>query len=270
MNSLHRKAVSIIIVFVAIRALFLIVKESFLKPKEIIVYSPTPNQVVDGYIRIEGKARGYWFFEGDFPVEVVNERGDVLATHYVQAVGDWMTKDFVPFKGEIRFIIREEGKAYLVLRKDNPSGEPKYDKEFRVPIYLKRTETVRVKVFFCNSKLNPEALDCSLVFPVEREIVKGSIVDLISNTVLELLKGPTEEEREEGYFSEINPGVRVKSIRIKNGIARIDFDEQFLYGLGGSCKVSAIRAQIEKTLNQFEGIREVVITVNNMEDVLQP
>lgn len=266
----RRRLFFIIGLFLLLGVLFLIAKFTLLKTQEIVVYSPSPNQVVDGYIKIEGKARGYWFFEGDFPVEVINERGDVLATHYVQAVGDWMTKDFVPFKGEIKFIVREEGKGYLILRRNNPSGEPSFDKEFRVPIYLKRTETVKVKVFFCNSKLNPEALDCSLVFPVEREIVKGSREELISNTILELLKGPTEEEREDGYFSEINPGVRLKSISVENGIALIDFDEQFLYGFGGSCRVSAIKAQIERTLKQFDGIREVVVTVNNREDVLQP
>ncbi|PIP22172.1 MAG: hypothetical protein COX38_02115, partial [Candidatus Nealsonbacteria bacterium CG23_combo_of_CG06-09_8_20_14_all_39_25] len=48
-------------------------------------------------------------------------------------------------------------------------------------------------------------------------------------------------------------------------------DEQLEFQVGGSCKVSAIRAQITQTLKQFPTVDEVVISINGRtEDILQP
>ena len=48
-------------------------------------------------------ARGHWFFEGSFPVMVVDWDGRIIATHFATAQDDWMTEDFVRFEGEIEF-----------------------------------------------------------------------------------------------------------------------------------------------------------------------
>jgi len=43
------------------------------------------------------------------------------------------------------------------------------------------------------------------------------------------------------------------------------------FQVGGSCRVSAIRAEIIQTLKQFSTIKEVIISINNRtEDILQP
>jgi len=43
------------------------------------------------------------------------------------------------------------------------------------------------------------------------------------------------------------------------------------YQVGGSCRVSAIRAQIIETLKQFSTVKNVVISINGRtEDILQP
>jgi spore germination protein GerM len=50
-----------------------------------------------------------------------------------------------------------------------------------------------------------------------------------------------------------------------------DFNERLEYQVGGSCRVSAIRAQISETLKQFPTIKDVIILINGRkEDVLQP
>jgi hypothetical protein len=46
----------------------------------IYVTSPGPNQEIISPLIIEGKARGTWFFEGDFPVLLSDENGNILAS----------------------------------------------------------------------------------------------------------------------------------------------------------------------------------------------
>jgi spore germination protein GerM len=54
-------------------------------------------------------------------------------------------------------------------------------------------------------------------------------------------------------------------------VARVDFDEQLNYQVGGSCRVMAIRAQIEQTLKQFSTVDSVIISVNGQtEGILEP
>ena len=48
-----------------------------------------------------------------------------------------MTTDYVPFQASVKFkaTIAQTGSiGALVLRKDNPSGEPAYDDAFTVPV----------------------------------------------------------------------------------------------------------------------------------------
>ena len=87
----------------------------------------------------------------------------------------------------------------------------------------------------------------------------------------ELLKGPTLEEQEKGYFTNINSGVNINNLIVKNNVARVDFDEQLEFQVGGSCRVMAIRSQITGTLVQSSEINDVIISINGrIEDILQP
>jgi len=135
--------------------------------------------------------------------------------------------------------------------------------------FTNQGDTVTVRVFFSNSQEDPQALDCEKVYSVERQISENK---LMAQTVLEeLLKGPILEEQEKGYFTSINSGVNINSLVIEDNIAKVDFDEQLEYQLGGSCRVMAIRSQITETLLQFSEIVDVIISVNGRtEDILQP
>ena len=125
-----------------------------------------------------------------------------------------------------------------------------------------------VKVFFNNNKIDPE-FSCNKVFPVEREISKTEAVARAA--IEELLKGPTSKEKSEGFFTSINPGVKIQKLTIEDGVVKIDFDEQLEFQVGGSCRVAAIRAEISQTLKQFPTVKEVIISINNRtEDILQP
>lgn len=125
-----------------------------------------------------------------------------------------------------------------------------------------------VKVFFSSNKIDSTRTDCSLVFPVSREIDNE---DIERATLNELFKGLTEQEVENGYFTDIPEGVEIKSLNISDGIARVDLSNELELGVSGSCRVIGIRAQIEETLKQFNTVESVLISIDGKtEDILQP
>ncbi len=129
-------------------------------------------------------------------------------------------------------------------------------------------KTMTVKIFFGNIKEDPEVLNCEKVYSVERQVLKSKA---IIQALEELLKGPTVEEQEKGYLTNINSGVNINNLIVKNNVARVDFDEQLEFQVGGSCRVMAIRSQITGTLVQSSEINDVIISINGrIEDILQP
>jgi hypothetical protein len=80
-------------------------------------------------------ARGNWFFEGSFPVELVDDSGD-LAQTIATAKGDWMTDAFVPFEATLQIPKNLAGPATLILKRDNPSGLPDYDRSISIPVFV--------------------------------------------------------------------------------------------------------------------------------------
>ncbi|MDO8424740.1 MAG: GerMN domain-containing protein [bacterium] len=238
------------------------------KSNLIRVSSPKPEEKVKTPLKISGEARGNWFFEASFPIKLLNEKEEVVGQAIAQAKEDWMTESFVPFEALIDFPPTLSGKGTLVFKKDNPSGLLEFDDELKIPVIFEPQESMRVKAFFNNSNLDPE-FSCNNVFPVEREVVKTQSVARAA--LEELLKGPTEKEMDEGFSTSLNSGVKIQSLTIENGLARIDFDESLEFQVGGSCRVSAIRAQITETLRQFPTISQVLISIDGRtEDILQP
>ena len=235
---------------------------------DVIVTYPVKNQIISSPLLIEGKARGTWFFEASFPIKLLDKDGNQLAVAIAQAQSDWMTEDFVSFKARLSWNSPAQMSGILVFEKDNPSGLPENAGEFKLPVVIGISDNIIVKTYFNNSNMDPE-FSCNKVFPVEREVPKTQATARVA--IEELLKGPTDEEKSLGFFTSINPGVKIQHLTIENGTAKIDFDEQLEFQVGGSCRVSAIRAEITQTLNQFPTIKEVIISVNNRtEDILQP
>lgn len=104
----------------------------------ITIDSPRPNAEITSPMTIEGKARGTWYFEASFPIELQNEAGVVIAIAPAQAQSEWMTENFVPYKLELSFPSQPAGsKGKLILKKDNPSGLPEHDDSLIVPVLFK-------------------------------------------------------------------------------------------------------------------------------------
>jgi hypothetical protein len=100
--------------------------------------SPSKDQPITSPLKVTGKARGNWYFEGSFPVILTDENGKVVTQGVAQAQGEWMTEELVPFETLLTFTQPIQGtKGKLTLKKDNPSGLPENDKSFEVPVYFK-------------------------------------------------------------------------------------------------------------------------------------
>ena len=95
---------------------------------------PTPGQIITSPVTVEGRARGYWYFEASFPVKLTDEYGNLLAISPAQAQDEWMTENFVPFKVTLTFDKGTATKGYLILEKDNPSGDPAKDQSLKIPV----------------------------------------------------------------------------------------------------------------------------------------
>lgn len=102
----------------------------------IVVQTPFPGAVTGKQFTVSGKARGYWYFEASFPIELLDKDGKLLSTTVAQAKTDWMTEDFVPFSVEIKAPASYIGPATLVLKKDNPSGLEKNDASISIPMTI--------------------------------------------------------------------------------------------------------------------------------------
>lgn len=100
----------------------------------IVIYSPRPNTKISSPIAVSGKARGMWFFEADFPVQLLDDSGNIIASSIAQAQSDWMTEDFVEFLAMIEFKTPPTPTGKLILKKDNPSDLPEHDNQLIVPV----------------------------------------------------------------------------------------------------------------------------------------
>ncbi|PIR82407.1 hypothetical protein COU20_02695 [Candidatus Kaiserbacteria bacterium CG10_big_fil_rev_8_21_14_0_10_59_10] len=94
-----------------------------------------PGVTVLPQFTVTGQARGMWFFEADFPIEVLDMEGNRIAMEIATAEGEWMTEEFVPFSAT--FDLGEySGPATLVLHRSNASGLPEHDASMSVPIVV--------------------------------------------------------------------------------------------------------------------------------------
>ncbi|MBU1092272.1 hypothetical protein KJ836_01180 [Patescibacteria group bacterium] len=106
--------------------------------EDICVYGAKEAMVVKSPLELTGEARGTWFFEASFPVEIIDGNSNLLAQGLAQSHGDWMTENLVPFTVTgLKFELPLTDTGTLVLKKDNPSGLPTNDASFTIPIRFK-------------------------------------------------------------------------------------------------------------------------------------
>lgn len=101
----------------------------------ITVSAPTSGSKVSSPVTVTGTARGNWYFEASFPIEILDSTGKVIGQGHAEAQGDWMTENFVPFKAVVTFTSPGAGtKGTIRVKNDNPSGDPARDKHADLPV----------------------------------------------------------------------------------------------------------------------------------------
>jgi len=112
------------------------------KAADLIVTSPKPHQQVCSPLIVTGKAKSAWFFEGVFPLRLLDEQCHEITTDQAKAQGPWTTGDFVPFAGTLTFTVAKPTKSILVLQNDNPSGLPENARKKEIPLMLLPAKSV--------------------------------------------------------------------------------------------------------------------------------
>lgn len=97
---------------------------------------PRPNRLIKSPLKIEGEARGFWFFEADFPVRLLDANDRELGVAIAKTSLEWMTEDFVSFETTLEFQTPTTKKGTLILEKDNPSGLPENADQLRIPVHF--------------------------------------------------------------------------------------------------------------------------------------
>lgn len=232
--------------------------------QEIRVDFPKPNDAVGLPLTITGEAR---VFENVFGYRLLSADGKKLLEGYGEAKAK-NTGEFGPFSLTVNYADpgTETGTLELVefAIEDGLESE-----KVVIPIRFAPVEATEVKVYFSNTNKDPKALSCETTYPTTRRIAKTPAV--ATEALRELVRGATGLEQLLGFMTSINPGTELLSLKIENGVAKADFNEALQQGVAGSCRVMAIRSQIENTLKQFDSVKEVIISINGRsEDILQP
>lgn len=241
--------------------------------EDLVSFSVKPDDKVSGLLNLSGVVKGGYFFEANIEVHLLDSNQNILRSGYGMATADWMTVEAIPFTSTIDSL-GINGPGYIMLRQDDPSGgeSGRPVKKILIPVIFDnlKQETMSIQLYFPNKIFNPESFDCSLVYPVTRIIPKTQAV--ASATIFELIKGPTVEEKNSGYFGIIPEGTKVNSVKIENGILKVDFSKEVESG-GGSCGQAAKLSSIVTTLKQFSTVKTVQISVegnSNPSEIFQP
>jgi len=110
---------------------------------------PTASQVIFWpMVTIEGKVTGGgWFFEGSFPIKILDGDGTTLGQGTAQALDDWMSTGTVRFTASVNFdTVPRYATGSILFANDNPSGLPQNEKTFSLPVQFPGKGTVRGSV----------------------------------------------------------------------------------------------------------------------------
>ncbi|MDQ7815094.1 MAG: Gmad2 immunoglobulin-like domain-containing protein [Patescibacteria group bacterium] len=208
-------------------------------------------------------------FENNLSWQLLQSDGKVVARGYtyVDSPDIGIPGDF-RVKGFYDVIPSSPSGTLMVYEASAKDGEPIH--VVSIPVLLP-TAKMQVYVYWGNSQKNPNAADCSLVYPVAHEVTAYHIKDKsdVEVAMHELLKGPTKWELSQGYYTSLPQNVPQPELKKNDEVA---FSEDLEREVGGSCRVSAIRAQIVETYKRnAEMDTDPIISIDGRtEDILQP
>ncbi|MDB5034326.1 MAG: hypothetical protein JWQ98_1567 [Chlorobi bacterium] len=231
----------------------------------IRVETPRPNQKIgtEG-IELSGTART---FENGLTYRLLGADGATLAEGHLTSKGEM--GHFNPYRTSITLPDGGAGEMRLEVFQFSAKDGSEIDKVV-VPLRASGRATggmTQLQIFWTSPRMG-SSVDCQKVFPVIRSVPHTT--EVAAAALDQLLRGPSGADADGGYRSEIPSGTTLKGVTIENGTAHADFSSELRH-VAGSCRVVAIRAQIERTLRQFPSVKSVVISIDGSSvGVLQP
>jgi hypothetical protein len=232
--------------------------------KDIVLEVPVEGAILSGSFDVSGRAR---LTGTDIVVVVKDETGETLTENRAVVDTD-EAGQFGRFSQTVSLPQHKLGKGTIEVYYASAVASAARAAFVR-QVTFAEPDTVAAKVYFRTTGFDSSD-SCDNVLPVERTVSsKGTIYRAVID---QLIDGPNDGERAAGYATALSTGVVLKSVAADaNGVVTADFTSSLERGVAGSCRVTAIRAQIVSTLKQFPEVRDVVISVNGLtETVLQP
>jgi spore germination protein GerM len=100
----------------------------------------------------------------------------------------------------------------------------------------------------------------SIVEEVTRTVPEASKSDVLQFALTELLKGPSVEEKSQGFYTEIPPDTKLIGITQDPAVIRINLSQPFTSG-GGSTSMTQRLEELKRTVKAVDAKREVTILV---------
>lgn len=218
--------------------------------------SPTEGEVITFPFEIKGVAKGPWFFEGSFPLRILDDRGKVIAESYVDAQGNWMTEDDVEFATTITDLDWGDAEVgTIIAMRNNPSGLPENDEQkvhfFQFP---DRNDYEAISFYWVDRSSTIEG-GCGDLVEGQRLYKKDEVS--LERVVSDLVNGLSNQERVLGYDTLI-PDATEFQINNSNQVM-INAP-----GMSGVCYEELANSQFEKTIEKIsEGIEVLWSTTSS-------
>lgn len=105
-----------------------------------LISEPAAGTKVKSPLTVRGIVPAGWVFEGTFPIKLVDSSKKLIVqgTAKENTPGSWQTGEDVPFSTILTFSTTAKW-GYIVLQKDNPSGNPINDKTYEQKVYFNCT-----------------------------------------------------------------------------------------------------------------------------------
>lgn len=100
---------------------------------DIRVTNPHVNSTITSPVTVSGEAKD-WFVDGKILVQILDEKGNVLAQNDVAAKGEG--EEFTKFETTIEFDRKGAKAGDLVFQKINPSNDPAQARTFSFPVFF--------------------------------------------------------------------------------------------------------------------------------------
>ncbi|MGC9125276.1 MAG: Gmad2 immunoglobulin-like domain-containing protein, partial [Caldisericaceae bacterium] len=211
---------------------------------EVSIKSASVN--TNGTIHIEGSGRA---FESTIGVKIVDGLNNNLYEGPVVTNASDMSKigDFV-LDASLRIFPQTDTisvECFVTSPKDGSiTASDTTIVNYNVPFK-------KIEVYYGNTVLNKDMIDCTKVFPVARRISENSKNPVLDSVML-LINGPTKQELTDGYFASTPNNLTVNFVKETGNSIQVDFGKELMDVGGGSCKVGAIRAEITRTVNYLK------------------